>query len=190
MTDSPKNGRLYSASGAEHPEAVPAITKPSKLSRKKLSDFAQRAADFAPVGELSLDDAPVESKSREFSARKLGLILSITTFIPAIIETLATGKVGIITSAVFLIAAIYCAVRVKPFDGFAAWTVPAYVFLGAMLISVNLGDVAADNFLIRQVSGLILAMSANYLVLVIVTPICWVIQRRKLVATKRRLHSH
>jgi hypothetical protein len=189
MTDSSKTGKLYSASGAEHPEAVPAITKSSKMSRKKLSAFAQRAADFAPVGELTLDEAPVASNKQGFSAAKLGLILSVATFIPAVIETIATGKVGIITSAIFFIAAIFCAVQVKPFDGFAAWTVPAYVFLGAMLISANLGDVAADNFLIRQVSGVILAMSANYLVLVIVTPICWVIQQRKVVAAKRALHS-
>jgi len=187
MTDSPKNGRLYSATGAQHPEAVPALTKSGKSSRKKLSAFAQRAADFAPVGELTLDDAPIESGKKGFSALQLGLLLSVATFLPAVIETLITGKVGIITSAIFFATAIYCAVRVKPFAGYAAWTFPAYIFLGAMLIGANLGDTSGDNLLIRQVSGVILGMSMNYLALVTVTPICWVIQRRKLVAAKRRV---
>jgi hypothetical protein len=164
MTDSSKNGRLYSASGAQHPEAVPAMTKSTKLIKLK-------------------------TDADGLSAARVGLIVAAATLIPALLESLITGKVGIVTSVLFVASSIYCAIKVAPFDGFAAWTVPAYVFLGAMVIGANFGDLAADNFIIRQVSGSILGLSQNYIALMIVTPVAWVIQQRRLVAAKRAQHS-
>lgn len=160
MTDSSKNGRLYSASGAQHPEAVPAMTKPAR----------------------------VRSEFTGLSASRVALIIAAATLIPAILESLIAGKVGIVTSVFFVVSSIYCAIKVSPFDGFAAWTVPAYVFLGAMLIGANLGDISADNLVIRQISGTVWGLSQNYISLMIVTPVAWVIQQRKLVAAKKAQH--
>ena len=164
MTDSSKNGRLYSASGAKHPEAVPALKKSMRVKQ-------------------------VVSSTEGLSAARIAVIISVATLIPAVIESLIAGKVGIVTSVFFVASSIFCATKVAPFDGFAAWTVPAYVFLGAMLIGANLGDLSADNFLIRQLSGTILGLSENYISLMIVTPVTWFIQQRKLVAAKRAQHA-
>jgi hypothetical protein len=164
MTDSSKNGRLYSASGAKHPEAVPALKKSMRVKQSVLS-------------------------TEGLSAARISIIISAATLIPALLESLIAGKVGIVTSAFFVVSSIFCATKVAPFDGFAAWTVPAYVFLGAMVIGANFGDLAADNFIIRQVSGSILGLSQNYIALMIVTPVAWVIQQRRLVAAKRAQHS-
>jgi len=174
------NGQLYSASGAKHPEAIPAL-KGRKL-RRSMKNF--------PIRSLTPDSthSPMESGDG-LSAAKIYLYIFGITVVFGSIESFTTKHIGWLTLISFAAVSIYSAVRSAPVAGWAAWTAAPLSFAITVLMSVKITNATFGNFIITQASGLVLGLSDHAWVIVGVTAVCWAIGRRREIAS-RRDHRH
>ena len=166
MTNRPE-GKLYRASGAEHPDAKE--VNPSRRLSKQLP--SQRSSSIP--------------SDFGFTPAQVYAFLAAPVFLLAALEGKFFPSTNWIFTSVWVLLSIYITLRAAADSYWAAWTAPPIVFAVAVLVHLNMSGKGFGGIAITQVLGLLFGLSERMWVILIITGVCWFISRRKLVANHK-----
>lgn len=178
-SNSPRDGKLYSSSGAKHPEAT---SVRSRFGRKQAErfEFAQTQS-LGSIFEIDAANTALPG-ARGFAPWQVFLIVILTTAVSAVVDGLITDGFSWITRGVFMLISILVALKARAFADWAVWTAPIFAITVGSLISTIMSTDLSSSAVLGILMGVFLLWSENAWFIVATVVICWFLGRRTLVA--------
>lgn len=143
-----------------HGDDLPADVDAAVPMNVALAASTTVVADDSPsINERIIAFVPTESDGLTWS--RAALIMVLGTVLAAFVEALLRHSIGSLTGVVLVILTIFCAVRLRREDIWAAVIMPPLAFLAAIVTAGQLTMNRSGSFLSRQALNIVTVLALN-----------------------------